>query len=390
MYINQLPISSSLRAHVATATDIASTITREHAERNDREARWPRETMDALAAAGLLGLNAPRRLGGHEEGLTGLVAVSHQLAKESPSAALCFAMHCVGTATISAKATDAQAEEFLLPIARGEHITTLALSEPGSGSEFWVPETQLRCVEDGFEITGVKSFITNGGEADSYVVSTVAAADSTDAGIFSCVVLPSESAGLEWQDPWHGFGMRSNSSRSVRLNDVRIPSKYLLGEVGDQNWYIFEVVAPFFLMAMAGTYIGVAEAAFDEALMYLRHRRHTHSGELVGAAPLIASDLARMWIELQSAQRLVYDAAIRADNSDPEALLGLLAAKVAASKAAVDITNEAMTVTGGSGYRDNGKLGRLLRDARASHVMAPTTHALNTWLGRALLQLPLL
>ena len=390
MDLSQLPLSSALRAHAAAAAEIAATVTRPRAEEDDRLARWPRETMEALAAAGLLGLNAPRSVGGHEQGLTGLTAVAHQLALESPSAALCFAMHCVGTAVIAAKATDAQTEEFLIPIARGQHITTLSLSEPGTGSEFWVPMTELRRVDGGYEAKGTKSFITNGSEADSYVVSTVAAADAADAGTFSCLILPDGTPGMQWQGPWGGLGMRSNSSRTLVLDGVHVPQKYLLGEEGDQNWYIFEVVAPYFLMAMAGTYMGVAEAAFNEARQHLGTRRHAHSGELVGAAPLVAADLARMWIELQSTVRLVYDSAIRADNRDRDSLHGLLASKVAASAAAVHITNEAMTLMGGMAYRDNSKLARLLRDARASHVMAPTTHALLNWLGRALLKLPLL
>ena len=390
MEFSNLPLSPALRTHVAAAADIATTVTRQHAEEDDRLARWPQETMDALAAAGLLGLNAPRRLGGHEEGLTGLVAISHQLAMESPSAALCFAMHCVGTAVVSAKATEAQIEEFLLPIIRGEHITTLALSEPGTGAEFWISETQLQRTDHGYEVDGTKSFVTNGSRANSYVLSTVAAAADSDMGTFSCVIVPEGSRGLEWQEPWHGLGMRSNSSRTVKLDRVPIPHKYLLGEEGDQTWYIFEVIAPYFLMAMAGTYIGVAEAAFDEAHRVLKTRRHSHSGELIGASPLVSSDLARLWIDLQSAQRLIYDSAVRADNNEPDALHGLLAAKIVAARAAVDIANDALTLAGGSAYRENSKLARLLRDARASHVMAPTTHTLLNWLGRASLELPLL
>lgn len=390
MNLSSLPISSNLRAQVATVTDIARTVTRVHAESDDAQARWPRETLEALAAAGLFGLCAPQRFGGHEQGLTGLTAVAHQLARESPSAALCFAMHCVGTAVIAAKATPEQVDEFLLPIVRGDHLTTLALSEPGSGSEFWNPATELRSMQDGYEVNGQKGFVTNGGQADSYVLSTVAMADGADCGTFSCIVLPDGLPGMTWQEPWHGFGMRSNSSRSVTLERVIIPRKYLLGEEGDQNWYMFEVITPYFLMAMAGTYIGVAEAAFDEVREHLKTRRHSHSGELVGAAPLVSADLGRMWIKLQSAMRMVYDSAVQADNQTPDALHGLLAAKVAASDAAVDIANEAMTLSGGIAYRENSKLARLLRDARASHVMAPTTHALVTWLGRALLDLPLL
>ena len=383
-------ISEALTPHVAAARDVAQNVTATHAAEDDEHARWPAATMHALGEAGLMGLLAPRAVGGIEGGMRGLVAVSEVLARESASAGLCFAMHCVGTAVIAAKPTAEQRERYLVPIARGEHLTTLAVSEPGTGAFFFYPEAALARAGDGFELTGTKSFVTNGAHADSYVVSTAPLTGESDEGRFNCVLVDRDLHGLTWMDAWHGFGMRANDSRTMRLERVRLPSENLLGEVGDQLWYVFEVVAPYFLMAMAGTYLGVAQAAFDEARAHVGTRRYAHSGELVGAAPVVSHRLGELWMQLESTRRLVHAAAARGDAGTDDALTAILASKAAASEAAVTLANEAMTLCGGSAYRDNSRLARILRDARASHVMAPTTDLLKTWIGRALLNLPLL
>jgi alkylation response protein AidB-like acyl-CoA dehydrogenase len=198
-----------------------------------------------------------------------------------------------------------------------------------------------------------------------------------------------DRAGLHWLDSWEGFGMRGNDSRTLRLDHVRVPAANLLGREGDQLWYVFEVVAPYFLMAMAGTYLGLAQAAFDEARTHVGTRRYAHSGELLGAAPVISHRLGEQWMTLEATRQLVHSAAARGDAGAPDALPAIFAAKAAASEAAVTIANEAMTLCGGAAYRDNSRLARILRDARASHVMAPTTDILKTWLGRALINLPL-
>jgi alkylation response protein AidB-like acyl-CoA dehydrogenase len=370
---------------VGRAREIATGVIEPNVEREDRDAAWPAPAMRALADAGLLGLHVPVELGGHGQGLAGLLAISRVLARESPSTALCYAMHCVGSAVIAAKASAYHRERYLEPIARGEHVTTLALSEPGTGAFFWLPETRLRRADDEFELTGTKSFVTNGGHADSYVVSAHANDALHDEGDFSCVVLDADRPGVVWDEAWAGLGMRSNSSRTLHLNGVSVPADRLLGEEGDQLWYVFEVIAPYFLMAMAGTYLGVATSAFEIAREHLRTRRQGHSGELLGSNPLLAHRLGGLWTELERTGRLIESAAARADAGEADALLGVLACKAAAGDTAVALANEAMTLCGGMGYRENGKLARLLRDARAAHVMSPTTDLLKTWVGRALL-----
>jgi alkylation response protein AidB-like acyl-CoA dehydrogenase len=386
-----LTLSPQLRALIGAARDIATSVVAPAADDDDQAARWPAAAMAALAEAGLTGLNVPTELGGHGQGMTGIVAISEALAEQSASTALCFAMHCVGTAVIAAKATEVQKERYLVPIAKGEHLTTLAVSEPGTGAFFFYPETALAATDGGFTVTGTKGFVTNGGHADSYVVSTTAApgAGSAD-GSFSCVLVDRDAPGLEWADVWAGFGMRANDSRTMRLPGVWIPAENLLGEQGDQLWYVFEVIAPNFLMAMAGTYLGLAQAAFDEARNHVGTRRYAHSGELVGNAPVVAHRLGDLWTRLESTRQLLYSAAARGDAGDADALPSILAAKAAAGDTAVTLANEAMTLGGGMAYRDNSRLARILRDARASHVMAPTTDMLKTWVGRALLKLPLI
>ncbi|MGI8509551.1 MAG: acyl-CoA dehydrogenase family protein [Gemmatimonadaceae bacterium] len=386
-----LTLSPNLRTLVETARDIATTVTARTVHDDDRDARWPEATMRALATSRLTALQAPVSAGGHGEGMVGLVAVSEVLAQESASAALCFAMHCVGTAVLTAKATDAQRERYLVPIARGEHLTTLAISEPASGAFFFYPETTLESIPGGFRVSGTKSFVTNSGHADSYVVSTAAVADGSEMdGAFSCVVVDRDRPGIESLDAWSGFGMRANDSRTVRLAGVEIPQDSLLGAQGDQLWYVFEVIAPYFLMAMAGTYLGLAQAAFDEARLHTGTRRYGHSGELLGQAPVVAHRLGDVWGKLEATRQLIYSAAMKGDAGAPDALPSILACKAMAADTAVLLANEAMTLCGGSAYRENSRLARILRDARASHVMAPTTDVLKTWVGRSLLKLPLL
>lgn len=382
-------IPSRLHDLLGRAREIARTVVAENAEREDREASWPAPAMAALADAGLMGLNAPTTAGGHGEGLLGLTTITEAIGRESGSTALCYAMHCVGTAVIAAKATPYQAQNYLEPIARGEHITTLALSEPGTGMHFYIPQSRLTARGDEYVLHGTKSFVTNGGHCDSYVVSAASVEQPASEGAFSCVMMDADAPHMEWLDEWHGLGMRANSSRTLKLDGVAVPRRNLLGAEGDQLWYVFEVIAPYFLMAMAATYLGVAQAAFDIALAHAGSRRFAHSGELLGADPVVSHRLGTMWSELERTRYLIYSAATRGDAGDPGALVPILACKAAAGDTSVMMTNEAMTICGGTAYRENSRLAQLLRDARASHVMAPTTDLLKTWVGRALVKLPL-
>lgn len=383
-------LSSRLRVLRDKAEVVAREVAAPRAERVDRDAVWPKHTMDALADAGLMGLHVPRILGGEGQGLVGLVAVTEALGMACSSSALCYGMHCVGTAVMAARATPYQRASYLEPIAAGEHVTTLGLSEAGLGSHVYLSETRVQREDDELVVDGVKQFITSGTHADSYVVSTMSSRHQEEPGEFNMLIVDADTPGVSWLDPWDGLGMRGNSSRGLRLEAARVPVANLLGEEGAQPWYVFDVIVPYFLISMSATYLAIARAALDLTIQHLRTRRFSHSGESLGEAPVLQHKLAGMWVAVQKTRRLVYDAARLGDAADAEALPALLMSKADVAETAVAVANEAMTMCGGIAYRENAHLARLLRDARAAHVMSPTTDLLKQWTARSLMGIPLL
>lgn len=376
-------------ARLATRVqEIAAEVVAPRAAEVDAERRWPDHTFRAMADAGLLGLVVPETLGGLGEGLLALAVVTETLGRACGASAICYGMHCVGTAVIAAKPTDHHRERYLRPIARGTHVTTLALSEPGTGVHFYLPTTELIPDGESYLVRGTKHFVTSGGHADSYVVSTRA----TDAaqGEFTALVVDRDTEGVTWSGEWNGFGMRGNSSILMHLGDARVPRANLLGEEGDQIWYVFEIVAPYFLVAMAGTYLGIAQAALDYTLDHVRTRTHVHGGETLARFDVVQHRVGVLWARLEAARHLLYAAATSGDAGEPEWLPGILSCKAEVADASVEVVNESMTLCGGIAYRDNGLLPRLLRDVRASQAMAPTTDLLRLWTGRSLLGQPLL
>ncbi|WP_308283006.1 acyl-CoA dehydrogenase family protein [Pseudonocardia nigra] len=375
---------------VARARKISEVVLAPSAAAVDAERRWPAAGMSGLRDE-LGGLVVPERFGGLGHGLLAVAQVGEATGRACASTSICFGMHLVASAVIAAKATPLQQERYLRPIAAGRHLTTLAVSEPGTGGEFWLPQTRMQHLgSDSLELTGTKSFVTNGGHADSYVVSTVATDPAAPPGQFSCTVVEADLPGMEWEAPWQGLGMRGNSSRTLQLRGVQIPDSQLLGDEGDQIWYVFNVVAPYFLMAMAGTYLGVAAAALHEARTHLLRRRHSHSDRTLATLPLVQHRLGEMWARVERTRRLIYHAAAEADAGGPEALLGLCSAKAEVAEVAQTVVNDALSMTGGVGYAQDSALHRHLRDARAAHVMAPLTDTLRVWVGKALLDQPLL
>jgi alkylation response protein AidB-like acyl-CoA dehydrogenase len=369
---------------------IAASVVAPAAAATDREARWVDAGIRALQQEGLGGLVVPRNVGGLGYGLRTLVQVCEILGRECASTAICFGMHCVGSAVIAAKATPDHVERFLRPIVAGTHLTTLSLSEPGSGAHFYIPQTEARSDDGFYVLRGAKTFVTSGSHADSYVISIAADGTDTSPGEFSCLVLRDGLPGMTWGESWHGLGMRGNDSRNLAMRNVRVPREDMLGDPGDEIWYVFNVIAPYFLVAMSGTYLGVASAALDEARAHLATRRYTTGGGGPANAQVMQHRLGQLWAVVERSRRLVYHAAEEADAGGETALLALCAAKAEVAEAAERVTNDALTIGGGIAYRENEKLTRLLRDARAAHVMAPTTDMLRTWTGRALLGLPLL
>ena len=372
------------------AANLSNTVLSSECERVDQEGRWPEKGLRALADAGLMGLHLPSRLGGQEQGLLALAVITEELGKSCSSTAMCFGMHNVAAKVLATKATPYHEEQFLRPIAEGRHISSLALSEPGTGAQFFLPRTRFAAEGDQMVLNGQKSFVTSGGHADSYVMSAVPPGLEFDPGTFTCFAVEGSTPGLEWLQDWDGFGMRGNSSRGVRMQNVKIPARNILGSEGDQIWYVFEVVAPYFIIAMSAVYLGIAQSALDHVISHLKERSHEHTGETLSKIPALGHQVAEMWTSIQRTRQLVHHAARLGDAGAAETPLALFAAKIDVAEMVTSATQQALMLSGGRGYAKSSAVTRLMRDGQASHVMAPTTQLLKTWLGRSVLGLPLL
>lgn len=377
-------LSPEQRDLQATAHRLAETVLQPRAAAIDRERRFPRENLAALADAGLLGLLVPTNYGGQGGTLTDFALVCEELGWGCASTAMCFLMHACGCAVIAAKATPEQGERWLRPAARGEAIATLAFSERGSGAHFYQPEIKAVRRDGAFLLSGRKSFVTSGGQAQLYPVLVNA---SGAPGLDLLVVTP-DLPGVSFEGNWDGIGMAGNSSITLVLSDVVVPAANLLGQEGDGQEVVFSVVAPTFLIGLAAVNVGIAQAALDAAIEHAKARRYP-AGQTLAEVQAIQLYLAEMSIAAQAARHLVREAARAADAGDETALLLVMQAKVAATKAAKTVTEQAMQVGGGQAYSRRLSLERHWRDAHAGPVMAPTNDVLKEWLGKTLAGLPL-
>jgi len=347
----------------------------------DRERRFPRASLEALGEAGLLGLAVPAEHGGLGSGLSELAAACEAVGGACASTGMTFLMHAV-TATTIASGGGERAGELLRAMASGEQLGTLAFSERGTGAHFYAPE--LRAERDGdgrVRISGRKSFVTSGGEADVYLV-LVQGAEGVD-----CYAVERNAPGVSFDGSWHGLGMAGNSSIAMTLDGVEVGDADRIGAPGAGGELVFGVVAPWFLVGLAAVNVGIAAAAQEAAVAHAAGRAYA-DGSTLAEVQAIQHQLAGMDLLTRQARLLVRDAAALGDAADDGALVPIMEAKVAATEAARDVTQLALEVCGGQGYGPALPIERHLRDARAGAVMAPTNGVLRSWIGKALAGLP--
>jgi len=377
-------LSSEQQALQAKAQDIAEKVLQPGAESIDRERRFPAENLKALANAGLMGLLVPARHGGSGGTLASLALVSEQLGWGCASTAMCFLMHSCCCAVLASKATAGQAERWLRPASRGEFIGTLAFSERGSGAHFYAPEIKAERHNGAFHLSGRKSFVTSGGHAQLYPVLV----NASGAPGLDLLLLTPDLPGLSFEGDWDGIGMAGNSSITMGLADVAVPVQNLLGNEGDGQQVVFDVVAPTFLIGLAAVNVGIAQAALDATVEHAKTRRYP-TGQILAEVQAIQMYLAQMSSSTQAARQLVLEAARAADTGEATALPLVMQAKIVATETSRVVTDQGMQVGGGQAYGRHLSLERHWRDARAGSVMAPTNEVLKEWLGKVLTGLPL-
>jgi isovaleryl-CoA dehydrogenase len=347
----------------------------------DADRRFPEPSIRALAGRGALGLLAPEPAGGSGAALSELVQACEAVGAACASSGMVFLMHCVTVAAVAAGG-GARAGTYLEGLASGELLGSLAFSERGTGAHFYAPELAAhRDDGGGIRITGRKSFVTSGGHAQLYLV-LVAAADGD--GLDCYAVTPAD--GVTFEGAWDGLGMAGNASVAADF-DARVDDTARIGAPGSGAELVFGAVAPVFLAGLAAVNVGIASAAQAVAVEHARTRRYP-GGQALAEIESIQHALAALDLATRSARLVVRDAARLADEGDATALVALMEGKIAATEAAVAVTQGALEVCGGQGYTRTLPVERHLRDARAGAVMAPTNGVLRTWIGKALSGLP--
>lgn len=373
------PLEEILSAvRVAAAESIAPS-----AQDVDARREFPANAIAALARCGALGLLVPVEQGGIGGGLSDLALACESVGEACASSGMVFLMHSVAAATVAGGQGPA-APALLTEMAAGSRLGTLAFSERGTGAHFYAPE--LQAVQDGenVRISGRKSFVTSGGAAGIYLVLVRTPGEGEG---LDCYALHGEAPGLRFEGEWNGLGMAGNSSVAMVLDEVLVSPARRIGEPGGAGELVFDVVAPHFLVGLAAVNVGIAAAALAAARRHAAAPRYS-DGSSLAEVQAIQHALANGEISLRGARGLLAEGAALGEDGSADALVAIMAAKVAATEAAEEVTGLALEICGGQGYTPALPVERHLRDARAGRVMAPTNAVLRSWIGKASAGLP--
>lgn len=347
----------------------------------DREARFPRENIDALRSAGLLKLVSGKDAGGHGLGLRAAVAIAERIARECPSTAMIWIMHNCAAATIDRHG----APELRKAVAEGGKLATLAFSESGSRSHFWIPVSTAEKSGANVKLNAAKQLITSAGACDLYVWSSKPAAAP---GLSSLWVVPVNAAGLSIPAKYEGMGLRGNASAPITAKDVTVPAANLLGEDGKGFDVMMGVVMPFFSIQNCAVSLGMMEGAFARTIAHVNGSTFAYDGAAINSLPQVRGHVARMRLKIDLLRGFLLDALDALEAGRADATLRVLEAKVAGAETSLEVHDLAMRVCGGAAYRRDVGVERFFRDSRAATVMAPVSDALYEFIGKAVCGLP--
>jgi acyl-CoA dehydrogenase len=310
------------------------------------EGHFPREILNKMAELGLMGITTPEKYGGSEMDFTSYIIAIHELSKVSATIGVILSVHTsVGTNPILYFGNEEQKQKYLPKLASGEYLGSFCLTEPSAGSDAKSLKSKAEKRGDHYVLNGSKVFITNGGEADTYIVFAVTDPTKASRGV-SAFIVDKGTPGLIIGKDEHKMGLHGSRTVQLTFEDMKVPAENLLGQEGE-GFKIAMANLDVGRIGIAAQALGIAEGAFDYATAYAKER--VQFGKPIAAQQGIGFKLADMATAVEGSKLLVYRAAsLRSQgiSCGKEASM----AKLFASKTAVEVATEAIQVYGGYGY----------------------------------------
>ncbi|KCZ47890.1 MULTISPECIES: acyl-CoA dehydrogenase family protein [unclassified Hyphomonas] len=352
-----------------------------NSEEWDQNSHFPVDVIRKAAELGFASIYVKEDVGGAGLTRTDAALIFEQLAYGDVSTAAFISIHNMASWMIDTFGSDAQRQEWLPRLTSMELIASYCLTEPGAGSDAASLKTKAVRESDEYVISGAKQFISGAGTSDIYVLMARTSDDGAK-GV-STFIIPKDAPGLSFGANERKMGWKSQPTRQVILDGVRVPAANRVGEEGHG-----------FKFAMAGldggrlniaaSALGGAQLALDKALAYAKEREQF--GKAIADFQATQFKLADMETELQAARVMLYEAAGRLDRKDPAATRWCAMAKRFVTDTAFNVANNALQIHGGYGYLADYGVERIVRDLRVHQILEGTNEIMRVIISRDMLK----
>ncbi|MGV0794814.1 acyl-CoA dehydrogenase family protein [Mycolicibacterium sp. XJ1819] len=362
---------------IALTRDITDKVLDPIVDEHEKAETYPEGVFAQLGEAGLLSLPQPEEWGGGDQPYEVYLQVLEEIAARWASVAVAVSVHSLSSHPLLAFGTDEQKQRWLPGMLGGDQIGAYSLSEPQAGSDAAALQCKATRGEDGYVVSGSKSWITHGGRADFY---TLFARTGEGSRGISCFLVPGGLDGLSFGKPEEKMGLHAVPTTSAFYDNARVDAERLIGEEGQGLQIAFSALDSGRL-GIAAVATGLAQAALDEAVTYANER--TTFGRKIIDHQGLGFLLADMAAAVASARATYLDAARRRDADRPYSQQASVA-KLVATDAAMKVTTDAVQVFGGVGYTRDYRVERYMREAKIMQIFEGTNQIQRLVIARGL------